>query len=80
MALRLGCGGFEAVREMVEHNPSPVEAEAELRAILPGGARRESMLRDFDRLREMMGREGVSDRVAADMVAALRTQKTSGKR
>ena len=56
------------------------EAEAELRAILPGGARRESMLRDFDRLREMMGREGVSDRLAADMVAALRTQKTSGKR
>lgn len=72
--------GFEAVREMVEHNPSPAEAEAELRAILPGGARRESMLRDFDRLREMMGREGVSDRLAADMVAALRTQKTSGKR
>ena len=72
--------GFEAVREMVEHNPSPAEAEAELRAILPGGARRESMLRDFDRLRERMGREGVSDRLAADMVAALRTQKTSGKR
>lgn len=72
--------GFEAVREMVEHNPSPAEAEAELRSILTGGARRESMLRDFDRLRRMMGREGVSDRAAADMVAALRTRTATIKR
>ena len=72
--------GFQAGRARVQHTPPPAAAAPELRAIRPGGARRESMLRDFDRLREMMGREGVSDRVAADMVAALRTQKTSGKR
>lgn len=64
--------GFEAVREIVQSNPSAAEAEAELRSILVGGSRRAAMLESFDRLRRMMGQEGVSDRVGADMVAALR--------
>lgn len=64
--------GFEAVREIVQSNPSAAEAEAELRSILVGGSRRAAMQESFDRLRRMMGQEGVSDRVGADMVAALR--------
>lgn len=79
--------GFEAVREMVCHNPSPAEAETELRAILTGGAERGRMLRDFDRLRAIMGDAGASDRVAADMAAALKngrdedtTTENHGKR
>lgn len=63
--------GFEAVREIVQSDPSPAEAEAELRSILTGGAERGRMLRDFDRLRAIMGSAGASDRIAADMVAAL---------
>ena len=61
----------EAVREMVVYHPSVDEAEKELRAILPGGAKREKMLADFDELREIIGGAGASDRFAADIVKTL---------
>ena len=48
------------------------ESLSEVRAILPGGEKRERMLRDFDELRRMMGEEGASDRFAKDMVKSLR--------
>lgn len=71
--------GTEAVREIVQSNPSPAEAETELRSILVGGEKRGPMLESFDRLRRMMGEEGVSDRVAADMVAALREDRAKNE-
>lgn len=64
--------GREAVRELVRAKLPPEEAAAELAAILPKGRDRERMLRDFDELRQMIGREGASERVAEDIVKTLR--------
>jgi lipid-A-disaccharide synthase len=62
----------EAVRELVCAKLDIEGAERELRAILPGGAKRESMLRDFDELRVMIGAEGASHRFAKDIVNSLK--------
>lgn len=62
----------EAVKELVRANLDIEEAAAELEAILPGGSERERMLGDFDELRNMIGGEGASDRVAEDIVKTLR--------
>lgn len=62
----------EAVREIVRAKLDKEESLSEVRAILPGGEKRERMLRDFDELRVMMGEEGASDRFAKDMVKSLR--------
>jgi lipid-A-disaccharide synthase len=48
------------------------ESLSEVRAILPGGEKRERMFKDFDELRRMMGKEGASDRFAQDIVKSLR--------
>ena len=62
----------EAVREIVRAKLDKEESLSEVRAILPGGEKRERMLRDFNELRTMMGEEGASDRFAKDMVKSLR--------
>ncbi|MBQ8367319.1 MAG: lipid-A-disaccharide synthase [Alistipes sp.] len=62
----------EAVRELVRAKLDIEEAAAELAAILPAGSQRERMLKDFDELREMIGAEGASERVAEDIVKTLR--------
>lgn len=61
----------EVVREMVVYKPSVEEAEKELRSLLPGGAKREKMLKDFDELRALIGGAGASDRFAADIVKTI---------
>ncbi|MDR0511445.1 MAG: lipid-A-disaccharide synthase [Rikenellaceae bacterium] len=63
--------GREVVRELLQEQMSRANADAELRAILPGGARREAMLADFDRLRRLVGGPGASDRFAAKMVSLM---------
>ncbi|MBO7265291.1 MAG: lipid-A-disaccharide synthase [Alistipes sp.] len=62
----------EAVRELVCAKLDVEGAERELRAILPGGTKRESMLRDFDELMVMIGAEGASHRFAKDIVNSLK--------
>ena len=64
--------GREAVRELVKAKLDIDEAVAELRAILPGGERREAMLGDFEELRTMIGGAGASARFAEDIVNSLR--------
>ena len=64
--------GREAVREIVRAKLDKEESLAEVEAILPGGKKREKMLKDFDELRVMMGEAGASDRFAKDMVNSLR--------
>lgn len=63
--------GREVVREMVVYKPSVDEAEKELRALLPGGAKRAKMLADFDELRAIIGGAGASDRFAQDIVKTI---------
>ena len=67
--------GREVVRELLQHHMTMSNAEAELRAILPGGGRRERMLADFEALRARVGGAGASDRFGARMVALLRADK-----
>ena len=64
--------GREAVREIVRSKFNIDEAREELAAILPEGAKRERMMRDFEELREMIGGEGASHRFAKDMVKSLK--------
>lgn len=65
----------EVVRELVQEEMTMESAFAELAAILPGGSKREGMLNDFSRLREVIGEAGASDRVAARMVGMLKEDK-----
>ena len=67
--------GREAVAEVLQSNLDISRAERELRAILPGGERREGMLADFDELRTIIGSPGASDRFARRMVELLKTPK-----
>lgn len=67
--------GRESVAEVLQSGLDTARAERELRAILPGGEKRERMLADFRELRTVIGGPGASDRVAARMVALLRAEK-----
>lgn len=67
--------GRESVAEVLQSSLDTTRAERELRAILPGGEKRERMLADFRELRTVIGGPGASDRVAARMVALLRAEK-----
>lgn len=63
--------GREAVAEIIQSTLDTTRAEAELRAILPGGERRERMLADFDELKTIIGGPGASERFAERMVQEL---------
>lgn len=62
----------EVVRELIRWDMTMPKAEAELRAILPGGEKREKMLADFAELRAIVGGAGASDRFAKRMVEILK--------
>ncbi|MBO5800702.1 MAG: lipid-A-disaccharide synthase [Alistipes sp.] len=61
----------EAVAEIVCKKIDIEDVVARVAAILPGGAERERMLKDFDTLKRMMGEEGASLRFAEDIVKSL---------
>jgi lipid-A-disaccharide synthase len=61
----------EAVAEIVRKKIDIEDVVARIAAILPGGAERERMLKDFDTLKRMMGEEGASLRFAEDIVKSL---------
>lgn len=67
--------GRESVAEVLQSGLDTARAERELRAILPGGEKRERMLADFRELRTVIGGPGASDRFAAHMVELLRAGK-----
>lgn len=64
--------GRESVREIIQSGYDTAEAAAELRAILPGGGKRQRMLDDFNELRRIIGGPGASDRFARRMVEELK--------
>lgn len=71
--------GREAVVEIIQSSDDTARAEAELRAILTGGAKREQMLRDFDELRTIIGGPGASERFAKRIYDALCNEKLKMK-
>lgn len=64
--------GREVVRELIQWDMTLPNAQAELRAIMPGGSKRTAMLADFARLREIIGGPGASERFGTRMVELLR--------
>ena len=62
----------ECVAEIIQASMDSTLVENELRRVLPGGDRREGMLRDFDTLRELIGGCGSSERTAREMVRLLK--------
>lgn len=66
----------EAVAEVLQSNLDITRAERELRAILPGGEKRQRMLADFEELRSVIGGPGASDRFARRMVELLKNRES----
>jgi len=64
--------GHEAVKELVQYSLNRKNLIRELEAVLPGGYKREKVLRDYARVKEILGPEGASERVASDMVLVLK--------
>lgn len=68
--------GREAVSEIIQSDLDVARAERELRAILPGGAKRGRMEADFEELRTVIGGPGASERFARRMVGELKKNRT----
>lgn len=63
--------GYEAVKELIQFSLNEKKLVAELKAILPGGSKRSAVIDDYRKVREILGPEGASSRVASDMVESL---------
>ncbi|MCD8103318.1 MAG: lipid-A-disaccharide synthase [Alistipes sp.] len=61
----------EVVRELIQQDMTLDNAAEELRALLPGGRKREKMLGDFAELARLVGGSGASDRFGERMVSEL---------
>ena len=61
----------EAVKEVVVARVNMNSLCREVSSLMVGGSERERMLRDFDELRTMMGKEDASERFAKDIVKSL---------
>jgi len=65
----------EVVKELLQYAINEKNLLYELKAILPGGSKREQILADYEALREKLGPAGASDRIAAEMVGRLEMEK-----
>ena len=63
--------GYEAVRELIQYSLNEKNLVPELKAVLPGGSKREKILNDYKKVKEILGPSGASARVARDMVEVL---------
>lgn len=62
----------EVVKELVQYDLKAGSIISELKAILPGGGRREKMISDYEELKKILGPEGASGRIAGEMVKELK--------
>lgn len=67
--------GKEVVQELVDVRMNINEIKRQLSSILPGGEGRKQMETDYDRLMELLGEEGASDRAAESMLKYLDNRK-----
>ena len=70
--------GYEAVRELIQYDLTEKNLLKELKAVLPGGSKREKMIEDYKKVRSILGPAGASERIARDMVEEL--GKVSGRK
>lgn len=64
--------GYEAVKELIQYSLNEKNLVSELKAILPGGPKRQKIFDDYNKVREILGPAGASERIAEDMVRVLR--------
>jgi lipid-A-disaccharide synthase len=64
--------GYEAVRELVQYDLNERNLIGELSKVLPGGEKREKLMKDYSLLKEKLGPSGASYRVAAEIVRELK--------
>jgi lipid-A-disaccharide synthase len=64
--------GSEVVKELVQYDLTENSLLKELKAILPGGDKREKLLSDYKVLKSKLGSAGASGRIAKEMVRELR--------
>jgi lipid-A-disaccharide synthase len=62
----------DVIKELVQYDLTEKSLLKELRAILPGGEKREKILSDYEILKTRLGTEGASGRIASEMVRELR--------
>lgn len=67
--------GREVVPELVGPDMRPEVLVSSLRSILPGGSRREDMLRGYEEMAEKLGEPGAPVHAAREMVARLRSRR-----
>jgi lipid-A-disaccharide synthase len=63
--------GFEVVKELVQYDLKEHVVLKELKAVLPGGEKREKILSDYEILKHRLGPAGASERIARQMVRDL---------
>jgi lipid-A-disaccharide synthase len=64
----------ESIRELIQFALNERNLLDELKYILPGGAKREKILADYDSLRDQLGPSGASFRIASEMVDSLKSE------
>ena len=62
----------EVVKELVQYDLKEETLLTELKAILPGGAKRQKILSDYEVLKNTLGPAGASGRIAREMVRELK--------
>ena len=70
--------GDEVVKELVQYDLTEKALFAELKAILPGGSKREKLLSGYEVLKSKLGSAGASGRIAREMVKELRRGEMKG--
>ena len=71
---------FEVIKELVQYDLNEKNLLPELKAILPGGSKREKILSDYDILKEKLGPAGASSRIAMEMVKELKDRMGEGEK
>jgi len=69
--------GSEVVRELIQYDLKENIVLNELKAILPGGEKKEKILSDYKILKDKLGPGGASGRIAREMVRALKSTEHS---
>ena len=65
----------EVVKELVQYDLKETTLISELKAILPGGIKRDKILSDYETLKDKLGPAGASGRIAGEMVEELKGRR-----
>ena len=70
----------EVIKELVQYDLKEESLVTELKNVLPGGSRHDSILSDYEVLKEKLGPAGASERIAKEMVEELGRRKGEGEK